>query len=403
MEVLEMTHRHRKELDSEISDLTFENVRDKRGSSSVQETSSPTCSIAIPLKRGLKQYADHTACSVDTTVDCTTVPSDDEDKVEAIRSSVGDDMQDMRARLIRGTLRGEQSRYALKVIKGELDEKSTLDAVLDLACEASFLQSISHSNIISLRATVGEPGTLSFGLLLDRLTMTLQERIEEWRKEHLGVRGSGLKSIFRRKEQNECEQVLFEGRLLVTLDIARALSHLHGNRILYRDLKPDNIGFNVRGDVQIFDFGLAKELKATDLVEFPDGYEVTGLSGSRRYMAPEVVLCQPYGFSADVYSFAILLWQIFALKTPFPSWDANQLFRKVVKGKKRPRRLPNLPASLHQMMEDGWADDRHKRPSFKKMTLQLRKVYNAIQNTKAANAMDRSSYYMDLSSRSRTD
>jgi serine/threonine protein kinase len=62
----------------------------------------------------------------------------------------------------------------------------------------------------------------------------------------------------------------------------------------------------LRGDYLIFDFGLSKELKRKDLVEPPDdGFEATGLTGSRRYMAAEVVSCKNYGFSADVYAFAI--------------------------------------------------------------------------------------------------
>jgi serine/threonine protein kinase len=51
--------------------------------------------------------------------------------------------------------------------------------------------------------------------------------------------------------------------------------------ILYRDLKPDNIGFDIRGDVRLFDFGIAKELKPNDLVNAPDEYNCTGLTGSR--------------------------------------------------------------------------------------------------------------------------
>lgn len=57
------------------------------------------------------------------------------------------------------------------------------------------------------------------------------------------------------------------------------------NSIIYRDLKPDNIGFDVRGDVKLFDFGLSRELPERKL---DDGtYHMTGDTGSPRYMAPE--------------------------------------------------------------------------------------------------------------------
>ena len=55
-------------------------------------------------------------------------------------------------------------------------------------------------------------------------------------------------------------------------------------------MKPENIGFDVRGDAKLFDFGLSKELHDRDKTK--DGlYLMSGLTGSRRYMAPEVVLC----------------------------------------------------------------------------------------------------------------
>jgi serine/threonine protein kinase len=55
--------------------------------------------------------------------------------------------------------------------------------------------------------------------------------------------------------------------------------------VVYRDLKPDNVGFDVRGDVKIFDFGLSRQLPSEKL---KDGtYNMTGDTGSPRYMAPE--------------------------------------------------------------------------------------------------------------------
>ena len=164
-------------------------------------------------------------------------------------------------------------RFALKRVKdGVTEPQANLNATIDLACEARFLQSISHSNVIRLRATIGEPGTRSFGLLLDRLSITLDKKIEQWREEHKRRNGgiAPLLGVFHRKEREAQEKRLYNDRLLVALDIARALRHLHSKRIIYRDLKPENIGFNVRGHVQIFDFGLAREV-CTD-TSFPPSF-----------------------------------------------------------------------------------------------------------------------------------
>jgi serine/threonine-protein kinase TNNI3K len=105
----------------------------------------------------------------------------------------------------------------------------------------------------------------------------------------------------------------------------------------------------------LFDFGLAKELKRRDLVECPDGYNATGLTGSRRYMAPEVCENLPYGFSADVYSFGILLWEIMYLKTPFWGYNAAKHHQLVVVAKQRPHLSRAWSPSLKKLMSQCWS------------------------------------------------
>src|SRR3569832_993798 len=90
------------------------------------------------------------------------------------------------------------------------------------------------------------------------------------------------------------------------------------NRLVYRDIRRENIGFDVRGDVKVFDIGLSKSLspslKAKDAKGSPVyGYNLTARTGSIPYMAPEVVECQPYDQKCDVFSFAILLWVFLVL------------------------------------------------------------------------------------------
>lgn len=111
----------------------------------------------------------------------------------------------------------------------------------------------------------------------------------------------------------------------------------------------------------LFDFGLAKELKERDLVEFPDGYNATGVTGSRRYMAPEVIQSLPYGFKADVFSFSILLWEIMALQTSFNNFGWQKHYDFVVLQGQRPAIPRTWPAALRNLLHACWAPDPRKR------------------------------------------
>ena len=64
--------------------------------------------------------------------------------------------------------------------------------------------------------------------------------------------------------------------------------------LVFRNLKPENVGFNIRDDIVLFDFGLAREIREEDRVT-DHTWKLTGDTGSLRYMAPEVAQSKPYG------------------------------------------------------------------------------------------------------------
>lgn len=69
------------------------------------------------------------------------------------------------------------------------------------------------------------------------------------------------------------------------------MRHLHeeaipGRMVVHRDVKPDNIGFSSEGDLKLLDLGLSKVLSKSEMDNA--SYNMTGETGSVRYMAPEV-------------------------------------------------------------------------------------------------------------------
>jgi len=152
-------------------------------------------------------------------------------------------------------------------------------------------------------------------------------------------------------------------RFAVARDVASALEYLHAQNIVYRDLKPDNIGFNAEGELKMFDFGLAKRITNADAAE-DDLYNLTGNTGSLRYMAPEVALNRPYSLSVDAYSFGILFWQLCALSTPFSGYSCKMHADLVVGRGYRPNPDDSWPESWSSLMRECWAADHRSRPSF---------------------------------------
>ncbi|XP_073153049.1 serine/threonine-protein kinase VIK-like isoform X2 [Henckelia pumila] len=96
-----------------------------------------------------------------------------------------------------------------------------------------------------------------------------------------------------------------------SLDIARRIAYLHSepNVIIHRDLKPRNILLvNTNAEhLKVGDFGLSKLIRVQ---HSHDVYKMTGETGSYRYMAPEVFKHWKYDKKVDVFSFAMILYQV---------------------------------------------------------------------------------------------
>ena len=262
-------------------------------------------------------------------------------------------------------IKKKEAAYAMKTLRPKVRSSPYLflHGVDDLVHETAVLASLRHPNIIGLHGRAGDAGSPDFFrlndgyfILLDRLTDTLEARIASWKKisareGRRGRRGAAPTS----------------GQLQAACSVTDALSYLHSKRILFRDLKPANVGYDARGTVKLFDFGLATLVAADG---HDGGRSVCRACGTLRYMAPECGLGAAYSFPVDVYSFGVLLWEICSLERPFARIKSPEDFRRVVfEGGARPKLAKRWPPVLKGIIGRCWCSKPGKRPTMKEVKL----------------------------------
>ena len=276
-------------------------------------------------------------------------------------------------------------QVALKRVRSDLRPGSQRDlAIRDLKTEIDVLLRIEpHEHIVRIigRGTDGD----SVFAVLEVVPETFSQRLDAWKsmQSHVFLPESFLAlsccmgCAARRRS-------LWRAQLQAGRDLASALAHLHGpaarqegQKLIYRDLKPSNIGFD--GDrLVLFDFGLAKLIPIN--IHASDRYKMTPETGSTRFMAPEVARGEPYDEMADVYSFGILLWQILALETPFHGHNPSTHRRLVVDGVLRPPIDLRLSDNIRQLLKITWASAPHERPSADTARIRLDAEIRTLSN-----------------------
>ncbi|GAA0141846.1 non-receptor serine/threonine protein kinase [Lithospermum erythrorhizon] len=131
--------------------------------------------------------------------------------------------------------------------------------------------------------------------------------------------------------QGELFEVLEDDKCLpeeqvqaIAKQLVRALHYLHSNRIIHRDMKPQNILIGAGSVVKLCDFGFARAMSANTVV-------LRSIKGTPLYMAPELVREQPYNHTADLWSLGVILYELFVGQPPFYTNSVYALIRHIIK------------------------------------------------------------------------
>ncbi|KAL4235214.1 Serine/threonine-protein kinase Nek4 [Mactra antiquata] len=154
--------------------------------------------------------------------------------------------------------------------------------------------------------------------------------------------------------ENQHGNKLEEDRLIEWFrQIASAVEYLHSKNIIHRDLKVQNVFLDANMDCKLGDLGIARILNSTT------DFAQTQI-GTLHYMSPEIFMGIPYNFKTDIWSLAIVIYELATLEKPFDALFLPGLIYKVTRGQ-----TPDMPTGyrpefgtlLSKMMEKD-PDDR---------------------------------------------
>jgi len=163
------------------------------------------------------------------------------------------------------------------------------------------------------------------------------------------------------------------------LQIASALEEAHEHGIVHRDLKPSNIFVTSKNQIKILDFGLAVLLKPSEAADITlSDSDVTGISGTLPYMAPEQLLGKSADTRSDIYAVGTVLFEMATGSRPFDNTLSTALSNDIIY--KQPPRPASLRHGLSPRLEEIILKCLEKEPdnryqSAKELVVDLRRLH----------------------------
>ncbi|XP_030289059.1 megakaryocyte-associated tyrosine-protein kinase isoform X1 [Sparus aurata] len=145
------------------------------------------------------------------------------------------------------------------------------------------------------------------------------------------------------------------------LDVCEGMEYLESKKLVHRDLAARNVLVSDDGVAKVSDFGLTKlDLKVSDNVKLPI-----------KWTAPEALKKEKFSTKSDVWSYGVLLWEIFSYgRQPYPKMSLKEV-KERVEGGYRMEAPEECPSGVYALMKICWEQEPRRRPAFHKLREKL--------------------------------
>ena len=177
------------------------------------------------------------------------------------------------------------------------------------------------------------------------------------------ISGGNLRQLL----NDESRVLSWKTRVKIALDTARGMVYLHNRKVIHRDMKSYNLLVDEHYNTKICDFGISRAMPTAAR------QKMTMNKGTDTFMAPEVVKGGSYNESADVFSYGLVLWELWTRELVDDIRDAmadDSMCSAIAP--------PDLDESLQALAATCTADDPKRRPDFTKITTMLSKIYDTL-------------------------
>jgi hypothetical protein len=145
----------------------------------------------------------------------------------------------------------------------------------------------------------------------------------------------------------------------IGIQLCAALEAAHAERLVHRDIKPQNILRRPDGQVKLADFGIARSLAGTSHTE------IGTVLGTAAYLAPEQGRGESVTAAADIYSLGVVLYELLTGRVPFSAGSLAELLLEREQAAVTPpgELVPAVPAALDALLMSCLAQSAHRRPA----------------------------------------